>query len=1224
MSQQIQITGGAKVRNLEGVLTGTSGVVNSLGINVPSGIPQLDGSGKILVSQLPNSVMEYKGSWNAATNTPTLADGTGNAGDVYLCNVAGTVNFGSGPIVFYVGDQVIYSGTIWQRASGATGTVSSVAVTESGDALTITGSPITTAGTINIGFAGNNTQYINGAGGLTTFPSLSGYLTAVTATAPLLSSGGTTPDLSIPAASASVDGYLDNADWTTFNNKQNAITLTTTGTTGAATLIGATLNIPNYSTDLSGYVPYTGATGNVNLGTHSLSAYDLIINHTSGSGVAASITKGGNGEALTVVKSSGSGNAASITGGVTLISELHLTTDLADAYIASAANWNTAYTNRITSATSPLNITSNVISISLANTTTSGYLSSTDWNTFNNKLGVGFDTYGTLYARTAVTTYRDHSTSAANDAPIKSLSNTEDNWIYCDAVNAQFGIYHRNIDTDLVVSGQPTLPGNSIAYIGNNLIASYVNLMNGNAYFRGSLTANSIIKNGGTASQFLKADGSVDSTSYQPILTNPVTGTGTNKYIPKFTGSTTIGDSSINDNGGYVAINGTAGSVYALDVYASNSTYNLRLYQPLTATTSYNTIYITGAMTTVAAYFGIGGSTTGNTSFRSAAVIGTQSAHPLVFNTSDTNQMRLFANGNLLIGTTTTDAGYKLDVVGTARVNGRLTITDNGTNFPILVNNQTTQQYVSIESGAGFEAMTRYYNPTALSWYTGIRTTAGLGSNSSYHIYSDAYGDDVFAINTNGSAVFASSLTATFNAAYNDSDKVGLILRNASNILKRLDMGYDGTADISYIQSIHKGTTYKNLSLNAMGGFIGIGTPDPAYKLSVNTNADVWHVAIGSVSNTGKMIRIGGFGGGGAYGVIGAYSTFSNDSPIPLVFQREGSSVFIGTATGVTGGGALQVNGDVNINGNFKINGTTIGGGGGSGVTGSGTTNYIPKWSGGTSLGDSAMLQDSGGIQYFGGSSSSGTSTSTPKYFRFNNDYSSGYTDASLKLYIFNEAGTRQGITAGPNYDMQYHSSGSDVGRHSFYAQNTLSMTVGLNRVGVNINPTYTFQVYNNSDVWHTVIGGASGQLRIGAQTTAGAVIQSYTPAGVVRQLYIQRDGGNVILGGDTDNGYKLQVNGSVSSTGGYFDTSDKRLKTLITDNHQAKGIENVSAKLYVKNGKEELGYYAQDLQEILPSAVNEGSDGFLSLAYSQVHTAKIAYLEKEIAELKELIKTLL
>ena len=170
MSNQLQISGGAKVRNLEGVLTGTSGVVSSLGINVPSGIPQLDGSGKILVSQLPNSVMEFKGTWNAATNTPTLANGTGNAGDVYLCNVAGTVNFGAGPITFYVGDQVLYSGTVWQRASGSSGSVTSVAVTESGDALTITGSPITTSGTINIGFAGTGAQYIKGDGTLATFP----------------------------------------------------------------------------------------------------------------------------------------------------------------------------------------------------------------------------------------------------------------------------------------------------------------------------------------------------------------------------------------------------------------------------------------------------------------------------------------------------------------------------------------------------------------------------------------------------------------------------------------------------------------------------------------------------------------------------------------------------------------------------------------------------------------------------------------------------------------------------------------------------------------------------------------------------------------------------------------------------------------------------------------------------------------------------------------------
>jgi hypothetical protein len=55
----------------------------------------------------------------------------------------------------------------------------------------------------------------------------------------------------------------------------------------------------------------------------------------------------------------------------------------------NSSNWNTAYSLRISSATAPLSIASNVISISQASSTTNGYLSSTDWNTFNNKQPAG-------------------------------------------------------------------------------------------------------------------------------------------------------------------------------------------------------------------------------------------------------------------------------------------------------------------------------------------------------------------------------------------------------------------------------------------------------------------------------------------------------------------------------------------------------------------------------------------------------------------------------------------------------------------------------------------------------------------------------------------------------------------------------------------------------------------------------------------------------------------
>jgi hypothetical protein len=89
------------------------------------------------------------------------------------------------------------------------------------------------------------------------------------------------------------------------------------------------------SVDSNSYLPLSGGTL-----ASSGSANTLNINHTSGSGIALNISKDGNGEALTIVKGSGSGNAASITGGITLLSELNLTTKLADAHINSAATWN--------------------------------------------------------------------------------------------------------------------------------------------------------------------------------------------------------------------------------------------------------------------------------------------------------------------------------------------------------------------------------------------------------------------------------------------------------------------------------------------------------------------------------------------------------------------------------------------------------------------------------------------------------------------------------------------------------------------------------------------------------------------------------------------------------------------------------------------------------------------------------------------------------------------
>jgi len=108
------------------------------------------------------------------------------------------------------------------------------------------------------------------------------------------------------------------ADWTTV---QSNIDLATAGTsiTAARGLAGFDSNdftVTGGFVEIidKGYVPYTGATQNVDLGTRTLTSGDLTVNHTSGSGTAVTINKGGDGAGLLINKTSGSGDALSVTG----------------------------------------------------------------------------------------------------------------------------------------------------------------------------------------------------------------------------------------------------------------------------------------------------------------------------------------------------------------------------------------------------------------------------------------------------------------------------------------------------------------------------------------------------------------------------------------------------------------------------------------------------------------------------------------------------------------------------------------------------------------------------------------------------------------------------------------------------------------------------------------------------------------------------------------------
>lgn len=183
-----------------------------------------------------------------------------------------------------------------------------------------------------------------------------------------ISSVGSTHTFNLPTASATIRGALSATDWSTFNGKQNAITLTTTGNSGASTFSSNTLNVPNYTLSGLGGVP-TSRTLTINGTTQDLSA-----DRTWSVGTVTSVA------ALTLG-----------TSGVDLSS--------------TVAN----------STTTPV-ITLNVPT---ASATSRGALSAADWSIFNNKVtsvsaGTGITISGTTTPTVAAKRFYQTATTSAS------------------------------------------------------------------------------------------------------------------------------------------------------------------------------------------------------------------------------------------------------------------------------------------------------------------------------------------------------------------------------------------------------------------------------------------------------------------------------------------------------------------------------------------------------------------------------------------------------------------------------------------------------------------------------------------------------------------------------------------------------------------------------------------------------------------------------------------
>ena len=99
---------------------------------------------------------------------------------------------------------------------------------------------------------------------------------------------------------------------------------------------------------------------------------------------------------------------------------------------------------------------------------------------------------------------------------------------------------------------------------------------------------------------------------------------------------------------------------------------------------------------------------------------------------------------------------------------------------------------------------------------------------------------------------------------------------------------------------------------------------------------------------------------------------------------------------------------------------------------------------------------------------------------------------------------------------------------------------------------------------------------------------------------------------------------GNVTATGEVTAHSDRRLKSEIK---QLTNRGYVTPTTYIKDGKESIGFIAQDMQQLYPELVTvdeSTEEKYLTVNYMQytaVLQAQIIDLKKEIEELKEIIK---
>jgi hypothetical protein len=388
-----------------------------------------------------------------------------------------------------------------------------------------------------------------------------------------------------------------------------------------------------------------------------------------------------------------------------------------------------------------------------------------------------------------------------------------------------------------------------------------------------------------------------------------ITGSGSTNYVTKWTNGTNLGASVLYDDGTNVAI-GTTGPLSTLHVNSSSITGSFRI----TNTTGSQHFIVNGSSGSV----GIGmipKSTEANGRPMSLQMLG-------VLGVNDTIGMT-FSNGA---------AGTIYPIISSTQLSGSIAIGD--------INNLVKN--ISFY-GAGTESVR-----ITSSGSVGIGTT-----------------NPRYALHVIGSINASGYVNATEVCA-------------GSVCLSTVTGGGAGSGWLNTSTTVFLSNNGTNVSVNRTNLFVdnannrvGIGTNSPNSTLHVVGNANVTGTIYGDLSCVDcldateisdiYLLDVGDTGTGDY-----TFNSSTSAASFRVVNTTGINHFFVNSSTGNIGFTTrsptqkLEVNGSTNVTGNIYLNGAIVFGGGGTGasaVSGSGTANYIAKWTDISTMGNSVLYE---------------------------------------------------------------------------------------------------------------------------------------------------------------------------------------------------------------------------------------------------------------------------